>query len=80
VKRPLRIPAVLACVVIGGVTALGLVDTSCGGDRPPIDASVADGSGSACELFCIPDGTDAGTVCDTCADAGNCPSGCQPIG
>ena len=77
-KRPLRVPAVLACVVIGGLTAVGL--TSSCGHGAPVDASVADGSGSECAQFCIPDGTDAGTVCDTCADAGNCPSGCQPVG
>ena len=34
-----------------------------------------------CELFCIPDGTDAGAAsCPTCADQNdNCPSGCRPV-
>ena len=44
---------------------------------------VSDGriDGMQCSLFCIPDGTDAGVTCDSCADdAGQCPMGCRPVG
>ena len=79
--KRLRLPAVLAVSIAGSVTAaLGLV-ASCESSNPPKDAAMG-----SCELYCIPNGTDAG-VCPSpaqCADAGTtgpiCPAGCEPIG
>ena len=74
--KPLRLPAVLAVVVLGGASAAGLVSSvSCHGDNnsPKADAN-------NCALFCIPLTQDAGVTCDTCADAGHCPTGCTPVG
>lgn len=74
-KKALKVPATLAFVVVGGAAIVAPLMTSCGGESPPIDAA------NTCELFCIPDGTDAGTgMCDSCADAGACPAGCTPVG
>jgi hypothetical protein len=80
----LRLPDALAFVVLSTVAA-------CGGDDagPKPDASLADGSPSPCQLYCIPspfydDGGpvgDAGVECSMCADShGECPSGCTPVG
>lgn len=76
-------PAVLAVAVLGGVAVAGLASSSCTKDKPVVDAAsdgIASDGNMECSLFCIPDGTDAGTVCSSCADAGNCPSGCRPVG
>ena len=74
-SRPLRVPAVLAVVVLGGASIAGLASAiSCG------DGSSSKSDASSCELFCIPVTQDAGSVCDSCADAGHCPTGCQPVG
>jgi len=78
-KKALRVPAVIAYAVLGGAAVVAPLAASCGGGSPPVDGAVS-GDGNACELFCVPDGTDAGTVCDSCADAGSCPSGCVPVG
>lgn len=72
----LRIPSVLAVAILGGASAATLMSAAgCGSDKPKQDAS------PQCELFCIPDGTDAAppSSCDSCADAGNCPVGCRPV-
>jgi len=82
-KRVLRIPAAIAFTVVAGTAGVTTAITACGhGESPPNDGAISDGTtdGSQCELFCIPDGTDAG-VCNTCADTmGNCPVGCRPVG
>jgi hypothetical protein len=76
-KKRLRVPTALAVVVLGGGTAGGLVSSiSCHDEHaqpPPTDAA-------SCAQYCIPHTFDAGIVCNTCADAGHCPSGCDPIG
>lgn len=79
-RKRLRVPLTLAFAITGTTAAVsaaaGLLVTSCDATEPPKDGSVS------CMLFCIPDGTDAG-VCPEpapCADAGNCPSGCTPVG
>ena len=72
--KPLRLPAVLAVVVLGGATVAGVASVvSCGDSHAKPDAD-------SCELFCIPRTQDAGVTCETCADAGHCPTGCEPIG
>ena len=83
--KRLRIPVALGFAVIGA-TSLTTVIGSCHGSDPVRDAHVfmdADGDAHGCELFCIPNGTDAG-VCPEpaqCVDAGSvCPPGCQPVG
>jgi len=79
-RKPLTVPAVLMSTVIGGSSLVaGLLACDSGG-KPPVDATVTDSDGGSCSLFCIPDGTDAGT-CTTCADSmGQCPVGCRPVG
>jgi hypothetical protein len=72
--KGLRIPTVLAVALLGGASVAGLASSaSCHDSNARADAN-------SCELFCIPMTQDAGTVCDTCADAGHCPTGCEPIG
>jgi hypothetical protein len=68
----LRIPAVLAVIVVaGGVTAAALT-TSCGDDPPRPDAT--------CEQYCI-DTTGSGNcpfpTCATGPSHDQCPPGCE---
>lgn len=73
----LRLPAVLATVVL---TAAG----ACGSDKPPPDARQPDAFVDPCDdisfgVHCVDDGTGTGT-CPMCADSfGNCPPGCTPV-
>lgn len=68
---PLRIPAVLAFTVIGGVAGAA----GCGDSKPPADAMV-------CSVRCVPQGTGSnGCTPPTCAAGSNhdiCPQGCVP--
>ncbi len=89
-KRALRIPAAIAFTVVAGTaTTVGLssLTAGCGHGESPTDGQISDGTvpfpDGTCALFCIPDGTDAGTCPNPapCADEmGNCPAGCRPIG
>jgi hypothetical protein len=67
-RQKLRIPTVLAVAFLG-----------CGGGKSPGDAPIV-GDG-ACQVLCIPDGTDAGVCPDpfVCVSAANhtCPGGCM---
>lgn len=89
-KRPLRIPAVIAFTVVAGTAALGGVASlaaGCGHGESPTDGQLSDGTpfpDGGCALFCIPDPTSDAGVCPDpppCADDnGMCPAGCTPIG
>jgi len=74
--KPLRIPVALSFVVAGGAALVSLA-SSCDDANPPVDAA------TGCNAYCIEDTTtDAGCPPDLfCAgDAGECPSGCRPVG
>lgn len=71
--RRLRVPAVLAVVVLG-----------CDGDKGPSDARIGDGMNIVfgdgnCGALCFPDGSDAGVCPDPVVCTSNertCPAGC----
>lgn len=75
--KPLRLPAVLAVVVLTGAGVGAAI--SCGSDGPKPDAQVS------CDLYCIPENStgsgNANCPFPTCADqTGACPADCTPVG
>jgi len=82
----LRLPAVLATVVLSGAATTAAI--SCGGkpkpDARPADAMEPDAYVDPCDdisfgVHCVDDGTGSGN-CPMCADSfGNCPPGCTPV-
>jgi hypothetical protein len=78
----LRVPAVLAMVVLGGGAAVVSVAAlpSCGSGTPPVDAAQ---TGYGCDAYCLDDVYDGGTcpIAGECASASEtCPPGCRPVG
>jgi hypothetical protein len=85
----LRLPAVLATVVLTGAATAAA--TSCGSGKPKPDARAADAREpdafvDPCEdisfgIHCVDDGTGSGSgTCPECADSfGMCPPGCTPV-
>lgn len=84
----LRLPAVLATVVLTGAATAAAI--GCGGGKKPdareADAREPDAFVDPCEdisfgVHCIDDGTGSGSgTCPECADSfGQCPPGCTPV-
>lgn len=72
-SRPLRIPAALVFVVLGGATAAASL-ASCGDEKPRLDAG--------CGRYCIYESVDNGNcpfpTCATGSNQDQCPPGCIP--
>lgn len=70
----LRIPAVLAFTIVGGVVAAA-GSAGCDGGKPGGDAG-------ACSVVCVPQGSGSNgctpAVCATGANHDMCPPGCVP--